>query len=83
MRRRFAVYAANVRAMLAHRPRPYAGRLTLIRAGGAVGPEPAWAALALGGLDVGAVPGDHYGILRPPAVEALAAELRAALDGGR
>jgi amino acid adenylation domain-containing protein len=82
VRRRYAVYAANVRAMVAHRPRPYPGRLTLIRAGGAVGPEPEWAGLAIGGLDVGAVPGDHYGILRPPAVEALAARLRAALEGG-
>jgi thioesterase domain-containing protein len=81
MHRRFAVYAANVRAMLAHRPDPYPGRLTLIRAGDSAGPEPDWAALALDGLDVGAVPGDHHGILRAPAVEMLAAQLQAALEG--
>jgi amino acid adenylation domain-containing protein len=40
-------------------------------------PELAWAPLVLGGLTVERIAGDHYTIVRPPHVEALADLLRA------
>jgi thioesterase domain-containing protein len=35
-----------------------------------------WRPLAGGGLEVDTVPGDHFSLLREPAVEALAAKLQ-------
>jgi len=66
---------------------PYDGRVVLIRASQpVVGDElladavEAWSRLTSGRLLVSTVPGDHLGILRPPAVLELAAALQRALD---
>ncbi|MEO8429877.1 MAG: amino acid adenylation domain-containing protein [Acidobacteriota bacterium] len=67
-------------------PQPYAGAVTLFRAGvrswgeTGTGADLGWRRLARGGVEVREVPGDHVDMLRPPHVEALAVELRAAID---
>ncbi|HYL04908.1 MAG TPA: hypothetical protein VE075_02650, partial [Thermoanaerobaculia bacterium] len=43
-------------------------------------PAAAWAALAGGRVELETLPGDHYSILRPPAVSALAQALRRRLS---
>ena len=67
----------------AYRPRPWAGRITFLRAQtqpllllhdeDALG----WTALAGGGIDVITIPGNHLTIMREPHVGQLAAELSA------
>jgi len=76
------VYRAHCRALNGHRPRPYPGRLTLIRAAATPG-EPAlgWGPLAGGGVAVRVLPGDHDSLLRPPAVGALAEAVGRAIAG--
>ncbi|MBV8199198.1 MAG: amino acid adenylation domain-containing protein, partial [Acidobacteria bacterium] len=68
-----------------YRPARYPGRLALLLAShpgpaGAGGTPKAasaaaWAALAGGGAEIEPLPGDHYSIMRPPAVEVLARRL--------
>jgi amino acid adenylation domain-containing protein len=86
MRRLFAVFQANFRAVRAYRPAPYPGPATLLRAGRTgdawTDPAIAWAALVEGGLDVRDVPGDHHSLLRAPHVEAVAAALAERLAAG-
>ncbi|MEK7728729.1 MAG: hypothetical protein AAB354_09975, partial [candidate division KSB1 bacterium] len=64
-------------------PKPYAGRITLFRNGDA-GETPdyqrKWASLALGGLAVHTVPGDHQTILLEPHVRVLAQRLREEIE---
>ncbi|MCY1033947.1 non-ribosomal peptide synthase/polyketide synthase [Corallococcus sp. BB11-1] len=76
--RRFKV---NQGASSTYVPGPYDGALVLLRA--EQGPEaPAdlgWSALARGGVTVHSVPGDHYTLVRPPHVDALAERLRTLL----
>ena len=35
-----------------------------------------WSAVAAGGVDLRELPGDHWAIVRPPAIEAVAAALQ-------
>jgi amino acid adenylation domain-containing protein len=85
--RMLAVFRANLRCLQRYAGAPYPGRVILFRA---AGPTPAagadgsgatlgWEALAAAGVEVEPVAGDHYDLLRPPAVEALAARLGARL----
>ncbi|SEK60190.1 alpha/beta fold hydrolase [Nonomuraea pusilla] len=71
---RFPVFAANVRALLAFRPSRVDGRVVLLCAeepgAGRIG---RWRAFA---DETRVVPGDHYTMLRPPHVEALADVMR-------
>jgi thioesterase domain-containing protein len=73
-------------ALARYAPAPYEGRVTLFRVRGGNGlfttqePEKGWRQLARGGLDVVVVPGDHVSLMRPPAVERLAAEIRARIQ---
>ncbi|HEY0735912.1 MAG TPA: amino acid adenylation domain-containing protein, partial [Herpetosiphonaceae bacterium] len=74
------VFTASLRAMQDYRPRPYAGRVTLFRAGDrpldAAGATLGWDALAAAGISLRVIPGDHYTIVRQPHVAALAEQLR-------
>src|SRR6185295_1960834 len=76
-------YKANARAARAYEPRPYGGRVTLLKAasgtaGGAEEDTHGWGEYAAGGLLVQEIPGDHYGIMREPNVRVLSERLKAA-----
>ncbi|HEY4572464.1 MAG TPA: hypothetical protein VIJ26_00810, partial [Thermoanaerobaculia bacterium] len=86
LRRLLRVYATNVRAFRRYVPRPYDGRITLIRAEGAdfdpaLGPDLGWERLSPHSIDRLHVPGDHITLLAEPHVRALAEGLRARLGG--
>ena len=72
--RLYGVFRANSLALSRYRPRPYAGRITLLRAGAAG--DGGWDALA-SEAKVRAIPGDHFSLLREPHVAVLAAILTA------
>ncbi len=83
--RLFALFQTTRRALDRYRPVAAPGPLTLLlasrRSTAAAGrarthPADAWAALAGAGTEIQTLPGDHYSIVRPPAVAALAASLR-------
>ncbi|HEY0604287.1 MAG TPA: amino acid adenylation domain-containing protein, partial [Herpetosiphonaceae bacterium] len=77
------VYTASLRAMQDYRPLPYAGRVTLFRAGDRplddAGEMLGWDALAAEGVSLRVIPGDHYSIVRQPHVATLAEQLRLSL----
>ena len=82
----FARFAANFRALLAYRPEPYAGPVRFFRAcdGGATAETAAaWSELFAGDGQVLDVPGDHYSVMRAPALDALASRLREQIDALR
>lgn len=86
----FHVFQANVRAMLEYQPRPYAGKVTLLRAAeAAVGLELAhdsqlgWGRWAAAGVDVHVIPGDHVHMIREPEVARVAATIEECLATGR
>jgi thioesterase domain-containing protein/acyl carrier protein len=75
---------AHLRALETYRPQVYPGRVTLYRVRGmrlfrAEDASLGWEALAGGGVEVRMISGAHYDILQPPAVAALAEELKASL----
>ncbi len=75
LRRLFRVFEANVRAVAAYEPRPYPGRAVVVRAAEgnpSAGPDLGWSEWIAEIAETAAVPGDHYGILRPGGAEALA-----------
>ena len=79
--RRFEVFRANLRRIEGYAGRSYPGGLQLIRAAAShfrdpVDPTLGWAALARGGVEVHEVAGDHWALLRPPALEVVAAALQ-------
>jgi len=64
---------------------PYAGKITLFRASelslrSSEELYSAWTNLALGGLDLQEITGDHGGVLVSPQVDVLAAKLKASID---
>jgi thioesterase domain-containing protein len=66
-------------------PAPYPGRVTLFRAGvrsagDSRSEDMGWARLALGGVEVREVPGDHVNMLLRPQVGLLAEQLRECID---
>jgi amino acid adenylation domain-containing protein len=86
-RRLLDLYRYNAAAVFTCRPKPLAGRLTLIRArtpprgpagDAATHPTLGWEATA--GVDVIWIAGDHQAIMRPPGVTDLAAALTRAID---
>lgn len=79
VRRRFAVFRANMRSLLAYRPVPYPGRVAVIRGAQSDEPWRDWTDLATGGAHTQVVPGDHYSMWRPGNVEQLARALDIAL----
>ncbi len=79
--RRFEIFRANLRLIERYTARSYPGRLQLFRAAGSHFADPAdptlgWADLALGGVDLQELAGNHWAIVRSPAVEAVAAVLQ-------
>jgi thioesterase domain-containing protein len=72
--KRFPVFAANVRALLAHRPSRVDSRVVLLCSEDS---EPGyldrWRAHS---DDIQVMPGNHYTMLQPPHIEALAEALR-------
>ena len=81
--RLFQVYKANHRAVEQYVPRPYAGRVTLLRAAETpvVTPDPTlgWGELAAG-VDLLVVPGTHTSMLYEPEVRELAGRLHACVE---
>jgi thioesterase domain-containing protein/acyl carrier protein len=68
-------------AAAAYRPRPFPGRIVYFRAASARPgrSEGLWGRLALGGLDVRTVPGEHLTIMQSDNAPEFAVELRSAL----
>jgi thioesterase domain-containing protein len=83
----FRVFQANMKATLEHRPQPYSGKVTLLRAAQQqkiheVSDDPylGWRSLAQGGVEVHHVPGDHAHMVHEPNVAALAETLKTCLS---
>jgi len=81
LRRLFAVFQNNVRAIRSHRAAAYDGEIRLFAAQERRTSDPAtvWSKLALGSVEVHIVPGNHYSMLKPPHVQTLAQQLKASL----
>jgi amino acid adenylation domain-containing protein len=80
----FDVFQANVQAIVEYRPRPYKGRITLLKAAQQAvelsGDEVlGWGPYAAGGIDVHTIPGDHVHMLVEPSLGCVAECLRALL----
>jgi amino acid adenylation domain-containing protein len=84
--RLFDLFRTTRQALDRYRPASYPGRLSLLlaasrpAAAGPADPAAAWAALAGAGSELELLPGDHYSIVRKPAVAALAGALRRRLE---
>ncbi|RMH21706.1 MAG: amino acid adenylation domain-containing protein, partial [Acidobacteria bacterium] len=83
LRRLCRFYARINLAVRNYRPRPYGGRVVLLRTEPAATSDPTlgWHALAGAGIEVEYVPGDHLTLLKEPHVGALAAALGRRLTG--
>jgi thioesterase domain-containing protein len=86
------VLKAHAEAMRSYTPRRYDGPFTLIRAAESLTPEAAariedptcgWAAWSAGPINVRVIPGNHFNIVRPPYVSALATMLRSIFNGSQ
>ena len=71
-----------------YQPSPYPGSITLFKARLPDSPASAegtlgWARVAMGGVEVHQVPGEHMTMMHEPQVEELARQLRACLDRAR
>jgi amino acid adenylation domain-containing protein len=80
--RRFVrVLGTNLIAETVYHPRPYRGLVTLFRSPVKNGVDPyyGFGNLAIGGIEVYEVPGDHYTLLREPNVEIIAEKLKEAI----
>ncbi|SEG84485.1 amino acid adenylation domain-containing protein [Actinacidiphila yanglinensis] len=75
---RFQLFVWLYEAFHQHTPAPYAGPTHLVRTVGHPSMASPWAELC-GTFDVLALPADHYTILRPPIVAAVAARIKDAL----
>lgn len=85
VRELFLLFSANRRALASYRPRPYGGRLLLVRAAATAAADAGggfhrWGELAAGGAEIHTLAGDHYSLLRPPQVGALAELLATRID---
>jgi thioesterase domain-containing protein len=79
------VFRANRSAVDTYQPRTYGGRAVLVRAGSGRdglrrGPSRGWSSLVTGGFTTHRLSGDHYAIMREPAVEGLARILAVEMD---
>jgi amino acid adenylation domain-containing protein len=79
--RRFEVFRNNLRLIERYTAHSYPGRIQLFRAADSHFDDPAdstlgWGALAAGGVGLQTLPGNHWAIVRSPAVETVAAALR-------
>jgi thioesterase domain-containing protein len=74
-------FRTSVRALIRYIPKVYRGHISLVRVTGHPfirwrGTSMGWRPLAAGGLSSIVIPGDHFGIIRPPQVQRLADSLR-------
>jgi amino acid adenylation domain-containing protein len=76
LHRRFEVFRAHAEAARAFRPSPYDGPLDLIEAAERPAAAGSWRDLARRTV---VLPGDHFSLLVPPGVDALAAAVREAM----
>ncbi|HEY0727372.1 MAG TPA: amino acid adenylation domain-containing protein, partial [Pyrinomonadaceae bacterium] len=78
--RLFEVFRTNVRALLSYKPQFYPGRITLFRASEQIADLATdWLTISEG-VEVHVVPGDHYTLLREPAVQVMAERLKACIE---
>ncbi|HET7288458.1 MAG TPA: alpha/beta fold hydrolase, partial [Pyrinomonadaceae bacterium] len=85
--RLFKVFRANAQATVHYQPQPYEGRITYFRASDRISEYPIdpideWRNLAGDGVEVHVAPGNHYTMLKEPAVLVLADWLRVCLNLG-
>lgn len=74
--RNFHIIDTYDRAVLAYKPKPWKGSLTVLKAKDSWGPQSmGWEGLAQGGLHVQVLPGDHYSVIKEPQVQQLALAL--------
>lgn len=74
--RNFHIIDTYDRAVLAYKPKPWKGALTVLKAKDSWGPQSmGWESLVTGRLDVQVLPGDHYNIIKEPHVQELARAL--------
>ena len=79
--RHFHIIDNYHKAILAYRPRPYSGPVTVFKADRSEGPDDmGWKKLVSGPLDVCVLPGDHYSLITDPEVVRLVRELSASID---
>jgi thioesterase domain-containing protein len=73
---------AFIDALARYHPKPYAGRIVLLRADGTLrkAHDQGWGAFARDGVDVRVIPGNHVTVLREPSVRLLAAALMNTID---
>jgi len=86
LRRLLRVFKANARAYRSYRPQPYPGPISLFRAADTeldpdLGPDLGWGRLTPQPAEVHELPGGHVTLMAEPHVAALAARLRARLNG--
>jgi len=79
------VSEALFQSLLAYRPRAYPGRVTLFRtrAQNAFSPhgvDKGWSRLALGGVEIKKIPGNHVNLYEQPHVQVFVEQLRDSLD---
>ncbi|MBG1259151.1 amino acid adenylation domain-containing protein [Nostoc commune] len=83
--RHLSVLEANLQASKHYVMRPFPGIVTLFRASlkspsGYSDPQAGWGKLALGGVEIHDVPGDHTTLLKEPNLQVLAEKLKACLN---
>jgi thioesterase domain-containing protein len=86
--RRLDIYLNNLKAIHQYKPKPYQGRLTLIRAKDQlrmfeIDKKLGWGKLARGGVEVHFVPGDHYTMFNRPNVKLLAEKLASCIKDAK
>lgn len=78
----------NIKIKKQHFPQPYSGKVTLFRAkdrkaevGTEIDPYYGWREIAVGGLDIYDIPGDHLLMLQEPNVQVLAEKIQEIVQG--
>jgi amino acid adenylation domain-containing protein len=84
-RRFIQVLSTHTEAWREYLLRPYTGRITVFRAATqaydhSLPPDLGWGALAMGGVEVHEVPGDHLSMIHDPHVVELAQKIRSCLE---
>jgi thioesterase domain-containing protein len=87
LNRLFQVFRGNAHATVHYEPQPYEGRITYFRASDRLSEYPIdpideWRNLAGDGVEVHVAPGNHYTMLKEPAVLVLADWLKVCLNLG-
>ncbi len=68
-------------AILAYKPRPYQGPVTVFKAARSPGTDDmGWSTLVSGPIDVHVLPGDHYSLIKDGEVERLVQQLSVSID---